>query len=174
MGVGDSSGGVEGRLRRAGSGAVEQAVSGLRGSESSHGSSGGVRHGGGDREAESGGIRHGGIRHDGIDQVWWSRPMAAAQRGTASSFRHRGAKHRLQRQATSVDETGSSDSGAPMMATANFGSLAAYYAKSSIMLNIGGPILVLVVLIRPAPKISIFGVSRLYMASTYDYWYRLY
>jgi hypothetical protein len=44
----------------------------------------------------------------------------------------------------------------------------------SIALYIGGLFLVSVVLIRPAPKISIFGVGLPYVASTYDYWYRMY
>jgi hypothetical protein len=36
-------------------------------------------------------------------------------------------------------------------------------------LYIGGPFLVSVILIRPAPKISIFGVDFPYVADTYDY-----
>jgi hypothetical protein len=39
---------------------------------------------------------------------------------------------------------------------------------------IGGPFFMSVVLIWPAPKISIFGVDSPYVADTYDYWYCLY
>jgi hypothetical protein len=38
----------------------------------------------------------------------------------------------------------------------------------------GGMSLVSVILKWPTPNISIFGVSYLYTADTYDYWYRLY
>jgi hypothetical protein len=72
-----------------------------------------------------------GVRHGGIDQARWSRPVAAAWGGTVSSFGRRGAGHRPRRQAMGADKWGSGDSDVGAPAMANFDSLAAYYAKSS-------------------------------------------
>jgi hypothetical protein len=65
---------------------------GLTGSESSHGSSGGVRHDGSDQEAESGTValtRRGG--------AGWQQQLGG---GVASSFRRGGAGRRPRRRAT--------------------------------------------------------------------------
>jgi hypothetical protein len=45
---------------------------------------------------------------------------------------------------------------------------------AGIVLYIGGTLLVSIILMRPTPKIDIFGVNRPYVVATYDYWYRLY
>jgi hypothetical protein len=74
-----------------------------------------------------------GVRDGGIDRARWSRPAATAQGGVTSSFKCRGAGRWPRCWAMGADERGSGDSdgGAPVTATANFGSLVAYYAKSS-------------------------------------------
>jgi hypothetical protein len=85
VGVDDGGVGVEGRRRRARSGAVEQAVSGLQGSKSLHGSSGGVKHGSGDREAESGMVastkRGGTSRRQQLGEVWHQASSVASSYG---------------------------------------------------------------------------------------------
>jgi hypothetical protein len=122
-----------------------QVVSSLRGCQGRRlaasgtvkcGGAGGVRFAGGGVAARQLELRWrpgSGVGDDGVDQAWWSRQTAAARGAATLCFGRGVVGHRPQWRSMGAYQWGSNniDGGASVTATANFGSLAVYYAKSS-------------------------------------------
>jgi hypothetical protein len=124
------------------------------------------------REAESG-SGDGAERWSRVGERWWGSAAKPSQGAAMAEERVMDALRWWQ---SSSD--GDGDGGA----SKNFDSLPASLQNplisrvfnTGIMFYIWRPSLVSVILMWPTQKISIIGISCLYIADTYVYWYRLY